>query len=90
MAQKGLAVKQVSTPRGRFMSRGSQIFTAGNPDLRDKPKVNNQWKEAGQRAQRGSQGADLMEPEQALQKDWSKPRGMQPCDGRNILQLPKE
>ena len=39
MAQKGLAVNQLKTPPGRFMSQGLQTLTTGNTDSGISPKL---------------------------------------------------
>lgn len=52
MAQKGLAVNQLTTPADRFISRGLEMLAVTNTDLRNKPQVNNQLKKASRSARK--------------------------------------
>lgn len=52
MAQKGLAVNQVTTPPDGFISSGLDMLPIGNTDLRDKGSGNNQLKRASQPARK--------------------------------------
>lgn len=48
MAQKGLAVNQVTTPPDGFISSGLDMLPIGNTDLRDKRSVTNPLRRASE------------------------------------------